>query len=144
MTASTYDIPETILRGYLKNNVLNETNIKLLILMQISTLNNYKWLGNLDGLWHAGHEEVHESSCKINGAAWLWFLELPIDNSHNTTKLSRLNYNVRFICIVFNKCRLFCLLYDFPVHGSRLRSVFTAQQLTALKGYVVETQYKGF
>ena len=69
MAASTYDIPETILRGYLKNNVLNETNIELLILMQISTLNNYKWLGNLDGLWHAGHEEVHESSCKINGAA---------------------------------------------------------------------------
>ena len=36
------------------------------------------------------------------------------------------------------------MLQDFPVHGGRLRSVFTAQQLTALKDYVVQMQSRGF
>ena len=65
-------------------------------------------------------------------------------NIDYATKLPRLSDNIYFIFIVFNKCRLFCLLHDFAVHDGRFRSVFTAQQLTALKGYIVEMQSRGF
>ena len=65
----------------------------------------------------------------------IYYYATVLINIDYATKLPRLNDTIYFLFIVFNKCRLFGLLQDFPVHDGRFRSVFTVQHLSALNGY---------